>query len=118
MKKLIKDKCEIEGCNIDDPLLLELHHIVERTEINTCNDPMNLSILCCNHHKLIDGGSLKIIGVYPSTKQPNNRTLIYELNGKKNMDIEVPYFTPVNKSYKINNEEFFIKIYELESKGE
>jgi hypothetical protein len=100
-KKLIKNKCEIESCNITDSKLLELHHIIERTELNTTNNNFNLAILCCNHHKMIDDGKLKIIGVFPSTKLPNARTLVYELDGKKNIDIDVPYVEFKNKSFKI-----------------
>lgn len=103
--KLIKNKCEIEGCNITDPNLLHLHHIIERTEVNTTNHNFNLAILCANCHALTHGGKLKIIGVYPSTKLPNSRTLIYELNGQKNIEgIDIPYVKFENKSYKIFNE--------------
>ena len=100
-KQLIKNKCEIESCNVTDPKLLELHHIIERTEINTTNHKMNLAILCANCHALTHTGRLKIIGVYPSTKLPNGRTLIYELDGKKNIDLDVPYVEFKNKSFKI-----------------
>jgi hypothetical protein len=41
------------------------------------------------------------IGVYPSTKPPNNRILVYELDGKKNIDINEPYIKFENKSFKI-----------------
>lgn len=99
--KLIKNKCEIESCNIIDPDLLELHHHIPRTDINTTNNNFNLCILCCNHHKMIDSGKLKIIGIFPSTKLPNKRTLVYELDGVKNVDIDQPYFEFKNKSYKI-----------------
>lgn len=101
MRKLIKNKCEIESCNITDPNLLELHHIIERTELNTSNHNLNLTILCGNCHRLTHTGKLKIIGVYPSTQLPNGRTLVYELDGKKNIDIDVPYIEFVNKSFKI-----------------
>lgn len=100
-QKLIKNKCEIDGCTIEDPIALELHHIIERTEINTTNHPNNLAILCSVHHALIDSGRLIIIGVYPSTKLPNKRTLVYELDGIRNIDIDVPYLTFKNKSLKI-----------------
>lgn len=100
--KLIKNKCEIESCGVDDSNLLHLHHIIERTEINTTNNPFNLAILCANCHALTHAGRLKIIGVYPSTKLPNARTLIYELDGKRNIEgIEIPYVTFQNKTYKI-----------------
>lgn len=100
--KLVKNKCEIESCDIGDPNLLELHHIIERTKSNTTNNPFNLAILCCCHHKMLDHGRLKIIGVFPSTKLPNKRTLIYELDGKKNIEgIDKEYCQFVNKSFKI-----------------
>ena len=103
-KKLIKSKCEIESCNVSDPNLLELHHIIPQKEQNTTNHPMNLAILCCCCHRMIDSGRLKILGVFPSTKPPNGRTLVYELDGIKNIDIDVPYFTFKNKSFKIGKE--------------
>jgi hypothetical protein len=99
MSKLIKNKCEIEGCpEIEN---LHEHHIVERTRINTSNHPHNLSILCPNHHAATHSGRLKIIGVYPSTQPPNGRTLVYELDGKKNIDLDTPYLPFKNKSFKI-----------------
>lgn len=99
--KLIKNKCEIESCNVDDPALLELHHIIERTEINTTNHNFNLAILCANCHALTHTKRLRIIGVYPATLPPNNRVLVYELDGKKNIDIAEPYVTFKNKSFKL-----------------
>lgn len=101
LSKLIKNKCEIETCNVRDPNLLQLHHIIERTEINTTNDPMNLALLCSNCHLLTHSGKLKIIGVFPSTRLPNRRTLVYELDGKKNIDIDHAYCEFVNKSFKV-----------------
>lgn len=100
--KLIKNKCEIESCNVIDSNLLQLHHIIERTEEHTTNNNFNLAILCSNCHLLTHCGRLKIIGVYPSTKLPNGRTLIYELDGKKNIDgIDKPYIEFKNKSFKL-----------------
>lgn len=101
MSKLIKNKCEIESCGVTDPHLLELHHIIERTKANTTNNNFNLAILCGNCHALNHSGRLKIIGVYPSTQPPNGRTLIYELDGKKNIDIDEPYVEFKNKSFKL-----------------
>lgn len=100
-QKLIKNKCEIESCNITNPNVLELHHIIPRTNKNSSHHPYNLAILCPTHHKMIDTGELQIISIYPSTKQPNNRTLIYILNGIKNIDINEEYLPLKNKSYKI-----------------
>lgn len=103
--KLIKNKCEIETCNVTDPHLLELHHIIERTEINTNNNDFNLAILCGNCHALTHSGRLKIIGVFPSTQLPNKRTLVYQLDGKPNIDgIVKPYIEFKNKSFKIRGE--------------
>lgn len=100
VKNLVLDKCEIEGCNEVDNL--HLHHIIERTEIDTNNHQFNLSILCPNHHSYVHSGRLKIIGVFPSTQLPNGRTLVYELDGKRNIEgIDKPYVEFKNKSFKI-----------------
>lgn len=99
MSKLILNKCEIEGCPETENL--HEHHIIERTEINTTNNVMNLAILCPNHHNHTHSGRLKIIGIYPSTKPPNGRTLVYELDGIKNVDLDEPYVEFKNKSFKI-----------------
>lgn len=100
--KLIKNCCEIEGCEVTDSEALHFHHIIERTKVNTTNHPFNLAIICATHHELVHANKLKIIGVYPSTNPPNGRTLIYELNGKKNIEgIDEPYVKFENKSYKI-----------------
>lgn len=99
--KLIKNKCEIEDCQVKDPEALHFHHIIERTQANTTNHNYNLAIICAVHHELVHSGKLKIIGVYPATKPPNNRILVYELNGVKNIDISNPYIEFKNKSYKI-----------------
>jgi hypothetical protein len=100
--KLIKNKCEIESCSVTDPHLLELHHIIERTQENTTNNNFNLAILCANCHALTHAKRLKIIGVYPSTQLPNGRTLVYELDGKKNIEgIDQPYVEFKNKSFKL-----------------
>jgi hypothetical protein len=103
--KLIKSKCEVISCSVTDPNLLHLHHIIERTEINTNNNNFNLAILCANCHGLTHSGRLKIIGVFPSTQSPNNRTLIYELDGKRNIEgIDAPYIEFKNKSFKLYGE--------------
>ena len=98
-KSLILNKCEIKDCKETENL--HLHHIIERTEINTNNHEFNLAILCPCHHAATHSGKLKIISVYPSTLLPNKRTLIYELDGIKNIDINEPYINFKNKSYKI-----------------
>lgn len=86
IKKRPKLQCEIENCPITDEALLHRHHIVERTEVGTSNDDYNLAILCANHHALThDAKRLKIIGVYPSSRPPMGRTLVYELDGVCNV---------------------------------
>jgi len=89
-KKLKKIECEI--CGTRDVETLHKHHIVERTELGTSNHPMNLAIVCANCHNKIHAGLIKIIGPYPSTQLPYGRTLVYEIDGKKNIDIDEPYF--------------------------
>ena len=100
-KKLIKNKCEIESCNETDSSALQLHHIIEKTEVNTSNHNQNLAILCANCHLKLHSGRLKIISIFPSSKLPNLRTLVYELDGKKNIDIDEPYLPFKNRSMKI-----------------
>lgn len=91
MKKgLILNKCEIETCTVTE--CLHLHHIIGRKEIGTNNHKTNLSILCPTHHSMVHAGKIKIIGIYPSTKLPNKRSLVYEIDGKKNIDINESYF--------------------------
>ena len=100
-QKLHKEFCEIEECDVTDPNLLHWHHIIERTEMNTSNDPYNIAILCSNCHNLVHNTDrLQIIGVYPSTNR-YGRQLVYILDGKPNIDIDKPYFTPKPKSMKI-----------------
>lgn len=101
-KSLILNKCEIDGCN--ETQCLHLHHIIPRTDPNTSNNPFNLLITCPTHHALIHVGVINILGIIPSTKLPNKRTVIYELNGKKNIDIDIPEAKFKQKSYKIHGD--------------
>lgn len=93
--------CEIEGCGVTDSAALHRHHIIERTEIGTSNNDFNLAIICANHHALIHAGRLRIIGVFPGTKPPTGKILIYEIDGKKNVDVDESYFKPQPISMKI-----------------
>ena len=98
--KLEKIECEICGCK--DIEVLHKHHITARVELNTSNDPMNLLVCCSNCHNKIHFKKIKIIGIYPSTKLPYGRTVIYELDGKQNIpNINVPYFQHKPKQTKI-----------------
>ena len=99
--KLILNKCEIDDCNITE--CLHLHHIIPRTDINTNNNIHNLCILCPTHHSFCHSNKLKIIGILSSTKLPNQRSLVYELDGKRNIDIDVPIIEIKPKSFKIFN---------------
>lgn len=83
--KLTRTKCEVDDCNVTDPHLLHVHHIIHRTELDSSNHPFNCCVLCANHHSLTHSGKLKIIGVFPSTKL-GGRQLVYELDGKPNVE--------------------------------
>ena len=91
-KKPPKIKCEV--CGELDSKILDHHHIVPRTDPNSNNNGMNLAVLCASCHRKHHTGSLHIIGVFPST---SGRILIYEIDGKKNLDIDVPYYIPKAK---------------------
>lgn len=102
IKQLIKNKCEIDDCNVTEECALHYHHIIDRVKVTSTNSPMNIAVLCSVHHNLVHDGKLKIISVYPSTKLPNRRTLVYELNGIKNIEgLDEPYITILPKSYKL-----------------
>jgi|688.fasta_scaffold1162286_1 hypothetical protein len=88
--KLIKQKCEIHNCNESNPKVLDFHHIIPQTELGCTDHPTNIAIICANCHRKIHLGILNIIGVIPSTELPNKRTLVYEIDGKRNIDIEIP----------------------------
>lgn len=83
-EKLVPTVCEI--CGETNTATLHKHHIVERTNPNTTNHEMNLSIICANCHNKVhaDPPQIKIIGIFPSTKLPYKRTLVFEENGKSN----------------------------------
>ena len=98
MKKLQKIVCEI--CGEKDTSILDYHHILERTEIGSNNHQNNLAILCKNCHGRNHLGNLKVIGIIPSTKMPYGRTLIYEENGMRNIDVD-PIPIPALPSIKV-----------------
>lgn len=99
-KKLKKERCEICGCA--DIETLEEHHILERGKIGSSNSWLNISIICSNCHSRIHRGSLKIIGIFPSTQLPNGRTVVFEENGKCSVDgINDKYFEEQSKGMKV-----------------
>ena len=99
---LILNECEIESCN--EIINLHAHHIIERTEENTNNNIFNIAVLCPSCHSKVHSGHIKIMGIFPSTKLPNKRTLVYEIDGKKNLNIDAPYVEFKNKSFKLYGE--------------
>jgi hypothetical protein len=92
--------CEVCGCK--DKETLERHHITEQTEINTNNDDFNLAIICSNCHTKHHLGRLKIIGLVASTQLPYKRTLIYQLDGIKNVEgLDEFCYKPKQKQMKL-----------------
>lgn len=89
-KKPKKIECEI--CGENNLATLHEHHIIPRTD-NSCNDDwLNVCIVCSNCHNKIHSEQIRIIGIYPSTKQPYNRSVICEENGESNLpEITKPY---------------------------
>lgn len=97
-----KIMCEI--CGEDNKNVLHRHHIVERTEINSNNDDFNLAIICSNCHNLVHAGEIKIIGVFPGTRPPTGRILVYVKDGVCNvpgMENAEPYYTPKPQLMKV-----------------
>lgn len=88
--KLKKYKCEI--CKESNIKVLDFHHIIPRTDENCTDLPSNIAIICANCHRKTHSGFIEIIGVVPSTEFPNKRTLIYKLDGKLNLDIDIPKY--------------------------
>lgn len=82
-KKRPKIECEI--CGEKDSKILHRHHFIEQTEINTSNHDFNLCILCPSCHSKVHEGSIEIIGVFPGTKPPTGRILVYKKDGVCNV---------------------------------
>lgn len=63
----------------------------------------NLAVICANCHNLHHSGEIEIIGVYPATKPPYGRILVYKKNGMSNVEgIDEPYYVPQPKSMKLH----------------
>ena len=96
-----KQECEV--CGEKNIKVLHRHHIIERKEIGTSNDDFNLAVICGNCHMRVHAGEIKIIGVFPSTKPPMGRTLVFEVNGIANIPgITEAYFHHKPKAMKVN----------------
>lgn len=79
VSKRPKVVCEV--CGESDKSVLHRHHIVEQTELNSTNHDYNTAIVCANCHNKIHAGSLQIIGIWPGTRPPTGRILVFKLNG-------------------------------------
>ena len=101
-KRDLRPKIQCEVCEEKDVNILERHHIIPRTDLDCTNDDFNLAVLCASCHAKTHTGRLRIIGVFPGTKPPTGRILVYELDGIKNVDIDEAYFTPKPKSMKVH----------------
>lgn len=88
--KLKKYKCEI--CKESNIKILDFHHIIPQSDKNCTNFSSNIAIICANCHRKTHSGSIKIIGIISSTEYPNKRTLVYEIDGIKNIDIDIPKY--------------------------
>lgn len=102
LKKRPKIECEI--CGEKDSTILHKHHSVERTELNSDNDDMNLVIVCPSCHSKIHDQSIEIIGVFPGTRPPTGRILVYKRDGVCNfpdLENEKPYYVPKPQSMKL-----------------
>jgi hypothetical protein len=101
MAKRPKIQCEV--CGEGNKKLLHRHHIVERTDLDSNNDDFNIAIVCANCHTKIHTGDLEIIGVFPGTRPPTGRILVYKMNGVCNapgMENAKPYYHPKAQSMK------------------
>jgi hypothetical protein len=100
MKPPEKIQCEV--CKEKDKCTLQIHHIIPRTDPDCTNHPYNLAVLCSNCHNKVHLGNLNVLGVLPST-DVGGRTLIYELDGIRNIDVEIPPI-PKPKQIKVSYE--------------
>jgi hypothetical protein len=102
--KLKKVSCEI--CGESSKATLHTHHIVERTNPESTEDWSNLCVICANCHNKVHANTIKIIGVYPSTKPPYGRFLVFEENGISNLPgVKDPYIVSKPKSMRLTNVE-------------
>lgn len=99
-KRLVPVICEI--CEEDDVATLHKHHIVERTDPDCTNDWINVCVVCSNCHNKIHHGNIEVIGLYPSTKLPYKRVLVYKVDGVCNIPgLEEPYCKSKAKSTRL-----------------
>jgi hypothetical protein len=102
-RNLKPKKIDCEICKESNKSVLHYHHIVERTDPNCTDDWGNVCIICANCHNRVHNNEIKIIGVFPSTKLPYSRTLVFEINGVSNVPgITSPYYIPKASSMKVH----------------
>lgn len=97
--------CEICGEKNKD--ILHRHHITEQIDTNCTNHPFNLAVVCPTCHSKIHNENIKIVGVFPSTKQAG-RILIYIKDGVCNvpgMENAEPYYVAKTISMKVRSNE-------------
>jgi hypothetical protein len=103
-KNSLRPKVECEVCGEKDTKILHRHHLVERTELHTDNSDWNLAILCPSCHSKTHDGTIRMIGVFPSTKNMSGRLLVFEKNGVCNVPAlkdAQPYYVPKTKAMRI-----------------
>lgn len=93
---LNKEICEI--CGFDVKATLHIHHIIEQHEIGTNNSDENCVVLCANCHNDHHHGTINVLAVLKST---NGRVVIYEKDGIKNIDINLPRYHKTEKGLRI-----------------
>jgi hypothetical protein len=79
-RKPKKKICEI--CGENNISTLHEHHIIPRTDERCTDDWHNVVIVCANCHNKIHSNQIEIIGIYPSTKLPYKRSVIFSIFGK------------------------------------
>lgn len=101
-----RPKIECEICGEKDSNILHRHHIIERTELHTNNSDWNLAIICPTCHSKVHDGSIKIIGVFPGSKPPSGKILLFIKDGICNvpgMEDAEPYYKPKPVATKLRN---------------
>lgn len=84
LRKPKKIFCEI--CNESQKSTLQYHHIIPRTDERCQDDWTNVCIICSNCHNKVHEGVINIKGILPSTILPYRRVVVYEENGKCNVE--------------------------------
>lgn len=92
--KLAKIECEI--CGENDKSVLHIHHLIEQHELDCTNHPYNCLVVCSNCHNRIHAQTIEIIGVFPGTKPPSGRIIVYK---KENGELNYPELIGITPPY-------------------